>query len=180
MIKLLWKKTRYNATIPTKTKENIGYDVYHTYEEPFAIQPHETVMLPTGLAVAIVDVNSINGYIQSSNDFALIAKDRGSTGSIGLHTYCGVIDAGYRGEIFIAIHNSNDVPVEFDEVEKTKKEYDDFGNLQCIVYPLNKAIAQLILVESYHVESAEIDDEASWSALCNTERGTGALGSSGK
>lgn len=180
MIKLFWKKLSDNAVIPTKTAENIGYDIYHTYEGTFHIGPHETKLVPTGLAVAIIDEN-IFGFMQPSKDFALIAKDRGSTGSIGLHTYCGVIDSGYRGEIFIALHNSNDVPVVFDpNVSKTKREYDDFGMLESIHYPFTKAIAQLILVESYHVESLEIEDEETWKSLCNTERGEGKLGSSNK
>lgn len=180
MIKLLWKKLQDNAIIPTKTIENIGYDIYHTYTEPFVIEPHETVMVPTGLAVAIVTSNTTDGQVEGTNNYALIAKDRGSTGSIGLHTYCGVIDAGYRGEIFIALHNSNDVPIDFCDVQKSKKCYDDLGELECIAYPLTKAIAQLILVDSYNVESEEVKDDELWISLCNTKRGDGKLGSSQK
>ena len=171
MIKLLWMKLNSEAAIPTKTNENIGYDIYGIYEEgiDLEIPPHCTKMIPTGLAVAICYDDGTPNF-----NYALIAKDRGSTGSIGLHTYCGVIDAGYRGEIFIAIHNSNEYPVYF--TDKLNKAYvtDD-----ALFYPKTKAIAQLILVKDIKAESVEVD-EATFAALCNTKRGTGALGSSGK
>lgn len=170
-MKLFWKKLNSEAAIPTKTNENIGYDIYGIYgnQDELEIGPQETKMIPTGLAVAICNDDGTPTF-----DYALIAKDRGSTGSVGLHTHCGVIDAGYRGEIFIAIHNSNDYPVYI--TNKLNKTYlaDD-----ALFYPQTKAIAQLILVEDIKAASVEVDEET-FAALANTERGTGALGSSGK
>ncbi len=170
-MKLLWKKLNSEAVIPTKTDENIGYDIYGVYDEgiDLEIPPHCTQMISTGLAVAICNDDGTPSF-----NYALIAKDRGSTGSVGLHTYCGVIDAGYRGEIFIAIHNSNEYPVCI--TDRLKKF---FVGDDTLFYPKTKAIAQLILVEDIKAESVEVD-EATFAALANTKRGTGALGSSGK
>lgn len=170
-MKLFWKKLNSEAAIPTKTNENIGYDIYGVYNGgvDLEIPPHCTQMIPTGLAVAICNDDGTPNF-----NYALIAKDRGSTGSVGLHTYCGVIDAGYRGEIFIAVHNSNEYPVYI--TDRLNKSYvGDDG----LFYPKTKAIAQLILVEDIKAESVEVD-EATFAALANTKRGTGALGSSGK
>ena len=170
-MKLFWKKISSEAVIPTKTNENIGYDIYGVYDgkAELEIGPQETKMIPTGLAVAICNDDGTPNF-----NYALIAKDRGSTGSVGLHTHCGVIDAGYRGEIFIAIHNSNDYPVYI-----TDKLYKTYLKDDALFYPQTKAIAQLILVEDVKAASVEIDEET-FAALANTERGTGALGSSGK
>lgn len=171
MIKLLWKRLNSEATIPTKRDEDIGYDIYGVYKEgiDLEIPPHHTQMIPTGLVVAICNEDNTLNF-----NYGLIAKDRGSTGSVGLHTYCGVIDAGYRGEIFIAIHNSNEYPVYI--TDRLNKVYvtDD-----ALFYPKTKAITQLMVVENIKTKSIEVD-EATFAALANTERGTGKLGSSQK
>ena len=173
---LLWKKLKDNAIIPSKDEENIGYDIYAAESDSFWLLPHETKMISTGLAVAIIDADKN----EASNDYALIAKDRGSTGSIGLHTHCGVIDAGYRGEIFIALCNTGDYPILFtNDIKKVVKEYDDFGAIDYICYPLSKAITQVIVSKSYNFKSIEADDET-WAAFSSTKRGDGKLGSSQK
>ena len=46
-------------------------------------------------------------------------------------------------------------------------------------YPVSKGIAQIIPIAQPVVESHEAD-EAEWAKLCNTERGEGKLGASGK
>lgn len=168
---LVWKKLNGKAIIPTKTNENIGYDIYGIFPPTgTCIAPHTTMMIPTGLAVAICNKDFTLCF-----DYALIAKDRGSTGSIGLHTHCGVIDAGYRGEIFIALCNTTDLPIYISpEVKKSSREE------YRILYPMSKAIAQLMIVEDIKAASVEADNDELWSALCNTERGTGKLGSSQK
>lgn len=81
-----------------------------------------------------------------------IIKERGSTGSKGLAVRCGVIDSGYRGEWFIGIVN----------VGKER-----------VVYPKEKAIAQVVWVKA---EELEFED----GELGESERGEGKLGSSGK
>lgn len=159
--KIGWHKLDTRAIIPTKRNEDAGFDIY-TIEREIILAPHETRLFSTGIAMAV------------NEGYWVMAKDRGSTGSIGLHTHCGVIDSGYRGEIFICINNNNNIPVIFtDAVKKTTREEN------CIKYPTSKGIAQLIVVPQPEVESIELGAEE-FAATLNTERGTSKLGASGK
>ena len=123
-------------------------------------------------------------------------KDRGSTGSKGLHVHCGVIDMDYRGEIFICIKNDNPYPVKFTTKEATglhtHKEVQqvNIGSstayqvaeveiIDYLVYSTDKAIAQMIPIIQPEIESRELTKDE-WKEVCNTERGEGKLGSSGK
>lgn len=159
--KIQFAKMKEDAIIPSKTIGNVGYDIYACFpENQMKIEPHETKLIPTGIASIIPD-----GY-------AMILKDRGSTGSKGLSTACGVIDSNFRGEWFVAIHNENDFPVYIikDNVEAPEGK--------CICYPYKKAITQAILIEDINAIVEEIDKSVLEANV--TDRGAGALGSSGK
>ena len=101
-------KVRPTAKIPTKRVEDAGYDIYADFEEPFIlINPHETVMIPTGIASAC------------DTDYCFVLKERGSTGTKGIAQRCGIIDSGYRGEIKAIFRNTTDViPAVFQEGER--------------------------------------------------------------
>ena len=192
---LYFAKVNPNAIIPTKEKENAGYDIYACFNKDFlVIPPHSTKLVPTGIASAI------------SDKYYLGVAERGSTGKIGMKYSAGIIDSGYRGEIFIGLSNINDVPIVIskltrEELEEnygkigygetiymTEEEYEDliyledyeeYNNLTCIIYPYSKAIAQLIVHEVHNeVEPKEISYEELQSIP--SKRGTGSLGSSGK
>ena len=192
---LYFAKVNPNAIIPTKEKENAGYDIYACFNKDFlVIPPHSTKLVPTGIASAI------------SDKYYLGVAERGSTGKIGMKYSAGVIDSGSRGEIFIGLSNINDVPIVIskltrEELEEnygkigygetiymTEEEYEDliyledyeeYNNLTCIIYPYSKAIAQLIVHEVHNeVEPKEISYEELQSIP--SKRGTGSLGSSGK
>ena len=192
---LYFAKVNPNAIIPTKEKENAGYDIYACFNKDFlVIPPHSTKLVPTGIASAI------------SDKYYLGVAERGSTGKIGMKYSAGVIDSGYRGEIFIGLSNINDVPIVIskltrEELEEnygkigygetiymTEEEYEDliyledyeeYDNLTCIIYPYSKAIAQLIVHEVHNeVEPKEISYEELQSIP--SKRGIGSLGSSGK
>ena len=192
---LYFAKVNPNAIIPTKEKENAGYDIYACFDRDFfIIPPHSTELVPTGIASAI------------SDKYYLGVAERGSTGKIGMKYSAGVIDSGYRGEIFIGLSNINDVPIVIskltrEELEEnygkigygetiymTEEEYEDliyledyeeYDNLTCIIYPYSKAIAQLIVHE---VHNEVVSKEISYEELQSipSKRGTGSLGSSGK
>ena len=99
-IKIKFAKLREDVILPSKDDGNVGYDIYANFTDDYMlIRPHSTVMIPTGLESII------------PNGFAIILKDRGSTGSKGISTACGVIDSSFRGEWFVALHNENDIPV---------------------------------------------------------------------
>ena len=96
----LLKSTFKEVILPNKETENAGYDVYAFFEEEeLKIEAHQTKLIPTGLFSCV------------SEDYVLLARERGSTGSIGMKCGAGVIDSGYRGEIFIAITNENNIPL---------------------------------------------------------------------
>ncbi len=158
---LYFAKLKDNAIIPSKTEENAGYDIYACSDENIAIYPHETKLIPTGIAAAV------------SKDYYLQVQERGSTGSKGIKYGAGVIDSGYRGEIFIAITNTNDKMVLLSNGQITPKDCPN-----AIIYPMTKAIAQLIVHRVPQMKVKEIPYEE----LINieSERGTGALGSSEK
>lgn len=192
---LLFAKVKPDAIIPTKEKENAGYDIYACFNEDYLIvPPHTTKLIPTGIASAI------------SDKYYLGVAERGSTGKIGMKYGAGIIDSGYRGEIFIALTNTNNVDIlisklsrgeleeyygerygdyiiirnnEDDNIVIHLEDYDEFYNKTCIIYPYSKAIAQLIV---HKVHNEVEPKEVSYEELKNipSSRGTGNLGSSGK
>lgn len=166
---LYWAKLKSEAIIPTKREEDAGYDIYPCFEENYKIIPaHSTVLVPTGLAVAMSD----NYYLQ--------AHERGGTGSKGIKVSAGVIDSGFRGEIFIAITNANNMGLIISKIDeeglvKTNQFYDI---KKYIIHPYTKAIAQLIVHIVPKMTSIQIPyDEL---VNINSTRGTGMLGSSNK
>ena len=160
---IVWHKCKPGAKVPTKRAEDAGYDLY-TVEKDIILQPHETRLFSIGLNVAI------------SDGWWLLVKDRGSTGSKGIHVHCGVVDSGYRGELFVCLNNTNDWPVIFEDPQNPMDK-----QLIGIRYPVTKGIAQIIPIPAPEVESYEATDSA-WENYFahNSERGEGKLGASGK
>lgn len=152
--------------IPTKRVEDAGYDIYASIPKGdfIKIHAHKTVLVPTNIATAI----PFGYYFQ--------VEERGSTGSKGIKKSAGVIDSGYRGEIFIAITNTNEIPIVI--AHESTFEIEESLSTNCICYPAEKAIAQLVLHEVPQLESEEISYEEL--KAIPSERGNGALGSSGK
>ncbi len=155
-------KVRKNATIPTKRKEDAGYDVYLCFDEDYIIiEPHTTKMLPTGIASAC------------DKNYCFILKERGSTGSAGLAQRCGVIDSGYRGEWFVPITNTTNYDIIIYKGKKPIK-YNTAGTL----YPCSKAICQALIipVPTVDIEEYTYDELKKISSI----RQSGNLGSSNK
>lgn len=51
-VKLGWFKLNSRATIPTKTPDNAGFDIY-TVENDFTLEPHTNHLFATGLAAVV-------------------------------------------------------------------------------------------------------------------------------
>lgn len=159
---VLFAKVRESAIIPSKEDENAGYDIYANFDEDYIIiHPQQVALIPTGIASSVTD------------DYALIAKERGSTGTKGMAVRAGVVDSGYRGEIFIAISNVND---KFVVIAKNPKDFETHSD--AIVYPYSKAIAQLLLVGVPKASVKEIPFEEL--KAIPSKRGATKLGQSGK
>lgn len=162
-------KVHPDAKIPNKRDEDMGFDIYACFDEDYiVINPHETKLIPTGIA------SSCNP------EYGFLVFERGSTGSKGIARRCGVIDSGYRNEWFIGLTNTtNEIMFisKLSERETYNKYYDEVMP-KSFVYPYSKAIAQALVVPVPKVEIEEL----SYDDLKNirSERGLGALGSSGK
>ena len=97
-MKLKIKKLREGAKIPFyATSGAAACDLYALLDEPAVLQPGERRLIPTGIAIALPDRNSVALICARSG----LAYKRG----LGLCNGVGVIDSDYRGEIMVAVIN---------------------------------------------------------------------------
>ena len=162
-------KVKPDAKIPSKRDEDMGFDIYACFDEDYiVIGPHETKLVPTGIASAC------------SSDYGFLVFERGSTGSKGIARRCGVIDSGYRNEWFIGLTNTTDKFMFISKLSEYETYYKHYGEIMpsSFVYPYSKAIAQALVVPV----PKTVIEEVSYEELqdIKSERGLGALGSSGK
>ena len=139
------KKLNDAAKIPERGSDYAaGYDLFANISENVEILPHETKLIGTGISCAIPA-----GY------FGGIFARSGLSLKEGLRpaNCVGVIDADYRGEIKVSLHNDSEV--------------------KRVVEP-NQKIAQLVVAPFLTVEFNEVDE------LDDTDRGEGGFGSTGK
>lgn len=120
-----------------------GADLYAILDAPLTVAPQETVLVPTGLAVAIPE--GFAGMIFARSG---LASKRG----LAPANKVGVVDADYRGEVMVALHNHGAAPA--------------------TVLPLER-IAQLVIMPVMQAEFAFED------SLDETSRGNGGFGSTG-
>lgn len=91
------KKLRDNATVPTYGSEfAAGADLYAAIDEAVTIEPGETKLIPTGLALEIPVGYAGLIYARSG-----LACKRNLTPA----NKVGVVDADYRGEVMVALLN---------------------------------------------------------------------------
>lgn len=134
------KKVRDNAKIPNRAHHNdAGIDLYACGEH--LVIPGATVMIPIGVAFEIQE-----GCVG-------LIWDKSSIGSKNLKTLGGVIDAGYRGEVSVMVHNLSEVPYTFLHGHK---------------------VAQLLIQKVEFPEIVEVGE------LSDSLRGQGGFGSTGK
>lgn len=170
MDKIRFAKLKEGAVIPQRDPWNAGFDIYPCFDEDyFLIPPHETRLVPTGIASVI----PLDYYVQ--------IQERGSSGSRGIKYSAGVIDSGYRGEWFLATTNSNNKPVVIlkADVNSLPDAFKSLMEETMIIYPYTKALFQGI-VHNVHNELDIEEIDAADLAYYPSERGEGKLGSSGK
>ncbi len=160
---LYFARLRPDAVIPSKREEDAGYDIYAAFDEDYLLlRPLETRRVPTGLLSAF------------SKEYYFQLQERGSTGTRGIAQRCGVIDSGFRSEWMIPLTNVNDKPLVF--IKPGKEAL--FAGQDVVLYPIDKAICQAILLPVPRTKVCEIAPEAL--RAIPSERGTGELGSTGK
>lgn len=143
------KKLHPDAILPTQGSAGAaGYDLYSV--DTFCIEPGETRLVHTGLAIEIPQYFWGGIYARSG-----LATKKGLRPANGV----GVIDSDFRGEIMVALYN-------------------DSSNIQHI--DAGDRIAQLVFHPRCAItpdESGEIWQVVN--ELSDTYRGTGGFGSTG-
>jgi dUTP pyrophosphatase len=135
-----FKKISEDAKLPTYAHPgDAGMDVYSN--EDYILKPNERHIFSTGVASDFP-----SGYVA-------LVWDKGGFGAKGIHRFSGVIDAGYRGEWLIILHNFTQENL---VVEKGDK------------------IAQVLIQKVEIAEIIEVD------GLEDSARGDGKFGSTGK
>ncbi len=143
-MKLKIKKLDERAILPSyATEYSAGADLYALLDEKIDIKSGQTVLLHTGISVEIPE-----GYCGLVFARSGLASKRG----LAPANKVGVIDADYRGEVMVALHNHSD-------------------NDQAV--ECGERIAQLAIVPFLKAEFEPSDE------LSDTVRGVGGFGSTG-
>ena len=136
------KKLNDKAILPSYGSEfAAGADLYACLDTDITVNPHETVLIPTGIALELPV-----GYA------GLIYARSGLATKKGLApaNKVGVVDCDYRGEVKVALHNHSNTPqtvaagervaqlvitpyitakfVESDELSRTERGAGGFGS----------------------------------------------------
>jgi dUTP pyrophosphatase len=151
-LNLFWKKLHPNAQAPAVAHpgEDLGYDLYCA--EPATLHPGRVTLVRTGIA------------IQFDPAHGALVRDRSSMATKGIKTSGGVIDAGYRGEIF--------VPMTLDVNSPSSKEE---AAASAYVIQAGDKIAQMIPVKPLTIFQVEEKE-----SLTDSARGEKRFGSSGR
>ncbi|MFH0830482.1 MAG: dUTP diphosphatase [Parcubacteria group bacterium] len=140
MVHLIVHRLNPQARIPKRhTEHDAGIDLYTT--ESYLLRPGETHAFATGIAT------------QFEQGYVALIWDRSSLGARGVHAFAGVIDAGYRGEWKVVLHNASDETVAIQKGDRVA---------QAIIQRFDPVLVS---------EAPELDQ---------SPRGKGAFGSSGR
>lgn len=138
-------KLNENAVIPTYgTQYSAGADLYACLDESVTIEPGQTYLVKTGLALEIPE-----GYA------GLIYARSGLATKKGLApaNKVGVVDADYRGEVMVPLHNHSSKAAVIENGER---------------------IAQFVITPFLTADFVLSDE------LSDTVRGEGGFGSTGR
>ena len=126
------------------TAGSAGMDLRADIDKPIVLKPLERKLIPTGLKIALPV-----GYEAQIRPRSGLAIKYGVT----VLNSPGTIDADYRGEIMVSLHNH--------------------GTTEQTIDP-NERIAQMVVTPFIHCEYEETDN------IDDTERGAGGFGSTGR
>lgn len=97
MVKVLIKKLNPKAELPSyKTSGSSGMDLMALIDDTLTIKPNQSVLVPTGISIAIPDDTEVQIRPRSG----LAAKS-----NISVLNTPGTIDSDYRGELKIILIN---------------------------------------------------------------------------
>lgn len=95
---------KIGTTIPLPyyaTDGAAALDLHACMDGDMVIAPHERVMIPTGIAVAIPE-----GYV----GIMAVRSSMGAKHGINLANGIGVIDSDYRGQLHVTLYNTTEAP----------------------------------------------------------------------
>ena len=139
------KKLNPQAVIPSYgTEFSAGADLYACLEATVTIEPGDTFLVHTGISMEIPE--GFAGLIYARSG---LATKKG----LAPANKVGVVDADYRGEIMVALHNHSKAAVSIENGER---------------------IAQMVITPFLTADFIEAE------SLDETERGAGGFGSTGK
>lgn len=139
------KKIDKSAILPTYGSEfAAGADLYACLAEKITLDPGETYLVPTGIALEVPEGYAGLVYARSG-----LASKKG----LAPANKVGVVDADYRGQVFVALYNHSKIAQEIENGER---------------------IAQLVIAPFLKAEFNEVSE------LSDTVRGSGGFGSTGK
>ena len=139
------KKLDERAVLPTYGSEfAAGADLYAVTDGDVFFQPGETKLIKTGLAMEIPE--GLVGLVYARSG---LASKRG----LAPANKVGVVDADYRGEVMVVLHNHSNTEQKISAGER---------------------IAQLVVAPFLKASFTETDE------LNETVRGEGGFGSTGK
>ena len=121
-----------------------GADLYALTDGPVEIAPGQTALIHTGIAIAVPQ-----GYVGLVYARSGLACKRG----LAPANKVGVIDADYRGEIMVYLHNHGAEPQTVEDSDR---------------------VAQLVITPYLTAQFENVD------TLDDTQRGSGGFGSTGK
>ncbi|GLB33512.1 putative dUTP diphosphatase [Lyophyllum shimeji] len=137
---LLIKRLSEKARLPTRGSQlSAGYDLYSA--EKKVIPAHGKALVDTQISIAV-----------PAGTYGRVAPRSGLASKFMIDTGAGVIDADYRGVVFVLLFNHSDKDFQVEEGDR---------------------IAQLIIERIYNPEVLEVED------LDETIRGAGGFGSTG-
>jgi dUTP pyrophosphatase len=143
VIDLPIRRLRHDAVLPERAYDgDAGFDLAAC--EPVVLGPGERAVVGTGLAIALPAGHA--AFVQPRSGLA-------ARNGITIVNSPGLVDAGYRGEIMVVLHNTD-----------REREF--------VVEP-GMRIAQLVVLRLPEVALQEVD------ALPESERGDRGHGSSG-
>jgi dUTP pyrophosphatase len=142
------KKLHENAILPSRSHStDAGLDVY-------ALSDHFLPVGTTGrIATGVAAAAPIGTFLK--------VEDRSSMAANGIRTGAGVVDASYRGDITVVLHNLNNTR-------------DSFAGQRGYMVKAGDKIAQLVLIPILTPNVEEVKDFAP------TERGANGFGSTGR
>src|SRR3954470_12556684 len=92
------------------TQGSAGLDLRACLDQPLTLNPGQTELIPTGLAIHLDDPGLAAGILPRSG--------LGHTHGIGLGNLVGLIDSDYQGQIFVSTWNRGSVPFVVNPMER--------------------------------------------------------------